>query len=98
MSGNVLRSHAIASAIVDNTASGRGGGIYNAGTLIAEDSAISDNTANVGGGIYNVGALTVGQSTIVGNTAADGGGIMAADAAPATALKAKYGNKEARPK
>ncbi len=65
-----------------------GGGVYNTGTLIISNSALtgnSSNTANGGGAIYNyLGILTVTDSTLSGNSAnsvafgqaADGGGIF----------------------
>ena len=64
-----------------NTASGDGGGIYNAGTVTMTDGTISENEANYGGGVYvNGGTFTMSGSTISGNTArgnaasGDGGG------------------------
>ena len=65
----------------NNTASGDGGGIYNAGTVTMTDGEISENEANYGGGVYvNGGTFTMSGSTISGNTArgnaasGDGGG------------------------
>jgi hypothetical protein len=56
---------------------GHGGGINNAGTLVLEDSAVTDNvTSDKGGGIYNQGDLTLLRSSITRNFAAhEGGGI-----------------------
>lgn len=56
---------------------GHGGGINNAGTLVLEDSAVTDNfTSDKGGGIYNQGDLTLLRSLITRNFAAhEGGGI-----------------------
>jgi hypothetical protein len=59
------------------------GGVYNGGTLVLEDSAVSGNSVTgFGGGIYNdvSGDLTVLRSTISGNSAEDGSGIYNADA------------------
>jgi predicted outer membrane repeat protein len=57
-----------------------GGGIYNAvfGTLEAQGSTFSGNTASdSGGGIYNLGTATVQQSTLSANTAgSNGGGVF----------------------
>jgi Zn-dependent metalloprotease len=58
-----------------------GGGIDNFGTLILNDSLITNNSASdLGGGIYNRGFLTVNHSTISNNTTLDylnsGGGIL----------------------
>ncbi len=73
--------------VVSNSTAGRGGGIYNAGTLTVTNSTISDNSAldyyyhEGGGGIYNAGTLTVITSTISGNSTTNasildtGGGI-----------------------
>jgi hypothetical protein len=56
---------------------GFGGGINNAGTLVLEDSAVTDSfTGSAGGGIYNQGDLTLLRSLITRNFAAhEGGGI-----------------------
>ena len=56
---------------------GHGGGINNAGTLVLEDSAVTDSfTSNQGGGIYNQGHLTLLRSLVTRNFAAhEGGGI-----------------------
>jgi CSLREA domain-containing protein len=54
-----------------------GGGIRNAGTLIAVDAAISSNRANAGGGIANAGTATLTNVTISNNatqTAGEFGG------------------------
>ena len=61
-----------------STVSGDGGGIYNAGTLIANNSIFSHNNADYGGGINNDygGTLTVSNSTFENNTTVnDGAGI-----------------------
>jgi len=68
--------------ITGGTASGNGGGIFNAGNLTVTDSTISGNSApstatGNGGGIYNNGGtLTVTDSTISGNSAFHGGGAI----------------------
>jgi len=54
---------------------GLGGGINNAGTLVLEDSIVSDNfTSGAGGGIFNQRDLTVLRSTITRNISFSGGG------------------------
>ena len=54
---------------------GHGGGINNAGTLVIEDSVISDNfTIGAGGGIFNQRDLTILRSTITRNISFSGGG------------------------
>jgi hypothetical protein len=66
--------------ISGDTASARGGGIDNAGTLTVNDgSTISGNTTgDYGGGVCNEGILTVtGGSTISDNSATFGGGGIA---------------------
>jgi hypothetical protein len=70
--------------ISNNTATGKGGGIFNmaASTLTLDHDIIEDNKAQDGGGIYNYSDSTLQSfagniaSAIVNNTAtADGGGI-----------------------
>lgn len=56
-----------------------GGGIYNEGTLLLEDSTVSGNQAVNGGGIYNHnGRVTVVDSKILNNIAilTQGGGLF----------------------
>jgi len=57
---------------------GRGGGVYNAGTVNINNSSISDNAAdnNPAGGITNrnTGTMTITNSTVSRNTADGGGG------------------------
>jgi len=54
---------------------GHGGGINNAGTLVIEDSVVSDNfTSGAGGGIFNQRDLTILRSTITRNISFGGGG------------------------
>ena len=56
-----------------------GGGIYNYGALVIENSGVNRNTGSDGpGGIYNWGGnLTVNNSTISSNVNSSGGGIFA---------------------
>ncbi|MDJ0660694.1 MAG: hypothetical protein QNJ42_14580 [Crocosphaera sp.] len=66
------------SIITGNTATIRGGGIYNMdGELKIENSIIKENTAlrSSGGGISNTGKLEVKDSVIENNFASAGGGI-----------------------
>jgi CSLREA domain-containing protein len=57
-------------------ASGTGGALYNAGTLVVSNSTITGNSANSGGGIRNAGGtVTLTGSTLHGNQANSGGGI-----------------------
>ena len=54
---------------------GGDGGINNAGTLVLEDSVVTENyTRGVGGGIYNQRNLTLTRTTVSRNIAAGGGG------------------------
>jgi polymorphic membrane protein len=71
--------------VQNNTATGNGGGIFNQGTVTAQNSAvIHKNMAKNGGGAYNAGvpsgnhpALTVVDSAVSNNGAsAVGGGIF----------------------
>jgi len=73
------------STIVDNQASGSGGGVSETpapgGVLVVEDSLIAGNTSyNRGGGVYVGSAgLSIRNSTISGNTAdLSGGGVFVA--------------------
>jgi predicted outer membrane repeat protein len=59
--------------------SGYGGGIWNRGDLILQDSLVDQNTASLGGGIANFQALgasmTITNSTFSENSAGSGGAI-----------------------
>jgi hypothetical protein len=59
-------------SIVSDNRTYEGGGIYNAGSLIVNNSFL---TANEGSGIYNSGNAIINNSTINDNTAGQGGGI-----------------------
>lgn len=69
--------------IAENTATGTGGGIYNAGTLTMTGGTISDNSAtSSGGGIAVYGSydgatalFTMSGGVVKGNTAQRGGGV-----------------------
>ncbi|MEM7116120.1 MAG: choice-of-anchor Q domain-containing protein [Chloroflexota bacterium] len=71
------------STIDSNTATFRGGGVYNfpTGSLTIDNSTLSNNQAtNGGGGLYGSGfTLNVTNSTISGNQAPTGGGIHTSD-------------------
>lgn len=81
VTGCVVSSNSIVSA-----ANAYGGGIFNAGTLILNNTIVRDNTINgdlaYGGGIFNNpgGYIDVINSTVTGNTAmarsTNGGGIF----------------------
>jgi CSLREA domain-containing protein len=60
-----------------------GGGIYNQGNCIIDQSTVSGNSARLGGGIYNDtgGTLTVQASTLAQNSGNDGGGLYSRDTA-----------------
>jgi hypothetical protein len=64
--------------ISNNVSSGLGGGgIYNAGTMIIDNSLITLNRAIGGGGVCNIGSLTMTESTVSGNSATSHGGGIA---------------------
>ncbi|MCX6032343.1 MAG: right-handed parallel beta-helix repeat-containing protein [Chloroflexi bacterium] len=71
-SGVVTLTHM---TIVSGTAPS-GGGIYNEGTLMVENSTLSGNMANQGGGIYTTGETKVISSTLSDNSASEYGGGM----------------------
>jgi hypothetical protein len=83
IANNVPNSEAklVNSVVTNNSSLEDGGGIYNSGTLIIQDSEISKNTSRHtvfgGGGIYNSNGsqLTLDHSSLVGNLALQGGGI-----------------------
>jgi len=70
----VLNDTAILSGSVE-IAPAYGGAIYNAGTLLLQNTRISASSAEQGGGIYNTGSLYVRNSEISRNRAREGGGI-----------------------
>jgi hypothetical protein len=55
------------SSISNNTASGIGGGIFNAGTATITGGTLSGNIAAEAGGIFSSGPLTIVNSTFWGN-------------------------------
>ena len=91
--GSLTLTHSL---VVSNSASLKGGGIYNGHTqdthLVVVDSTIYDNQSlQDGGGIYNDGTsapayLSVWQSTVVQNSAAAGGGGIANEGTAGSAI------------
>jgi hypothetical protein len=84
----VSNGHATTSNI--SGAGGKGGGIYNTGSLIISQSTIAGNTASAnitpvsgdGGGVYSTGPISITNSTLSGNSADDvGGGLFSSGAA-----------------
>ncbi|WP_298908852.1 choice-of-anchor Q domain-containing protein [uncultured Nostoc sp.] len=72
----------VSNSTISNNGGGNGGGIYNSGTLLVNNTTINGNSiyafvgdSDIGGGIYNSGIATVTNSTISGNKAHFGGGI-----------------------
>jgi fibronectin-binding autotransporter adhesin len=63
--------------ITGGLTTGKGGGVYNAGTLTLAGCTVSGNSAaNDGGGLYNLqGAATLTGCTVSGNSASQGGGL-----------------------
>jgi hypothetical protein len=65
------------STLSGNTASQEGGGIYNAGTVMANNDALMNNTANYGAGISSYGNLEMLTNCyFYHNTAVYGGGAL----------------------
>ena len=56
------------------TAAGQGGGVYNLGTLILSNDAITDSTAT-SGAIFNGGVVSIDACTLSDNSAGSGGGV-----------------------
>lgn len=54
---------------------GSGGGVWNDGALILQQTHILSSTAQLGGGLYNDGVLTMTNSRLMYNQAANGGGL-----------------------
>lgn len=85
--GSTVSNNTAASARVNSTTGGSGGGILNAGQLQVTASTLSGNLAGQGGfgstdpggsggsggGISNTGTVVIGSSTISGNEAGTGG-------------------------
>ncbi|MBL1177276.1 FG-GAP-like repeat-containing protein [Pantanalinema sp. GBBB05] len=68
-----LEGLTIANGFANNAS---GGAIENYGTLMVDNSRVTNNRAVYGGGIHNVGNLTLQNSTVDNNTASyDGGGV-----------------------
>jgi hypothetical protein len=64
------------SRIVRNQTENDGGGIFNFGDLVVNDSVINRNTATgVGGGLFSEGEAVLNRSRVRFNTASSGGGI-----------------------
>ena len=65
------------SFLVSNNAASEGGGVYNKGTLIIEDSTIGSNIAGTnGGGIFNDGgSVTILKSYLISNQSNNGGAV-----------------------
>ena len=61
--------------VSNNVASGDGGGLYNLGTVDADQVRITGNQADLGGGLVNSGTATMTNSLVDGNTATFGGGL-----------------------
>ena len=68
-----------ASAVVDNSTAGAGGGGIANDTdavLTLTDGMVTGNTANNGGGLGNLGTVTIVRTTLSGNSAqVEGGGL-----------------------
>ncbi len=62
-------------AAVAGLADGAGGGVYNDGTLLLQNSVVQQSQATLGGGIYNVDMLTLDNAAISSNSAVDGAGL-----------------------
>jgi hypothetical protein len=51
---------------------GRGGAIYNEGTLVLDEVTVASNYAAAGGGIWSSGTLTIRSGTLIGGNHASG--------------------------
>ena len=61
--------------ISGGSTTGKGGGVYNFGSMTLDSVTISGNTAGTdGGGVYNRGQLTLLDCTLSGNSASSNGG------------------------
>jgi len=65
------------STLSGNTASGKGGGLFNAGTATVRNSTVNGNAANGGGGIASSGTVQITQSNVTANNSnnSSGGGL-----------------------
>lgn len=60
-----------------NSPAGQGGGIYNSGTLVIDNCAFLNNSAQFGGAIaYQFGAVIISGSLFLNNSAQGGGGAV----------------------
>lgn len=89
--------------VVENLSfDGRGGGIYNAGTLELTRSVVSENTAiEAGGGIYNEGVAVLVESTVYRNQqlvlpVEGGGGVFNSSAGVLVAHRTAFIDNSAR--
>jgi len=60
------------STFYSNTATNRGGALYNSRTLLVNNSTLSENSANDGAGLYNHSNTTTLQNTIIANSTSGG--------------------------
>jgi CSLREA domain-containing protein len=71
-----------ASKVIQNSTTGKGGGVRNEGSLSCDNCEILNNEALEGGGVYNSGVLNIYSSTINDNSSiGNGGGIFNAEEA-----------------
>lgn len=69
----------------NNSATGRGGGFFDAGTVVAVNSTFSLNSAEEGGGFYTVGQVHLTDSRLTQNHADAGGGFANGSGTPIAA-------------
>ncbi len=78
LGGGAIRNSGGEATIVDSTffansiTNGRGGALFNIGTMFVTESTFDNNSAQFGGGIFNFSGTLIVDSTVVANSLAGG--------------------------